>query len=269
MLAGVTLLFLAITVIGADGWLEYVQATAEASMVGALADWFAVVALFRHPLGIPIPHTAIIPERKNQFGETLGDFVQSSFLTPETITERVRMAAVGNRLGTWLAQPANAERVARHVVDAAVAAADLVKDDDVHGALEQFVREQVEKLDLAPLAGRALAIATEDGRHRPLIDGGIKGLDHYLDTHREELHDRFGQASPWWLPGAVEDRIVDRLIDGVRALLAQMAADPNHHLRREIDDRLAALSRELQTSPDLQGAGRAVQARSGRGVRAA
>src|SRR6185295_14639644 len=98
------------------------------------------------------------------------------------------------------------------------------------------------KLDLAPLAGRALKIATDDGRHRELVDAGIRGLDHYLDAHREELHNRFGQSSPWWLPGAVEDRIVDRLVDGVRAVLAQMAADPNHHLRREIDDRLAALA---------------------------
>src|SRR5438045_3519554 len=125
-------------------------------MVGALADWFAVVALFRHPLGLPIPHTAVIPERKDQFGETLGDFVQSSFLTPETIAERIRTAAVGARFGTWLAQPANAARVARHAVDAAVAAADLVKDDDVHSALEQFVREHVERTDLATLAGRGL-----------------------------------------------------------------------------------------------------------------
>jgi uncharacterized membrane-anchored protein YjiN (DUF445 family) len=252
MLAVVTLMFIAVTITGAHGWLGYVQATAEASMVGALADWFAVVALFRHPLGIPIPHTAIIPERKNQFGETLGDFVQSSFLTPETITERVRAGAVGNRLGAWLAQPANADRIARHIVDAALTAADLVKDEDVHHALEQFVREQLDKLDLAPLAGRALTIATEDGRHRELVDAGIRGLDLYLDAHRDELHDRFGQSSPWWLPGAVEDRIVDRLIDGVRAVLAQMATDPNHHLRREIDDRLAALARELQTSPDLK-----------------
>lgn len=252
MLAAVTIVFIAVTMAGAHGWLGYVQATAEASMVGALADWFAVVALFRHPLGLPIPHTAIIPERKNQFGETLGDFVQSSFLTPDAITDRVRAAAVGNRLGAWLAQPANAARVAGHLVDAAVAAADLVKDDDVHHALERFVRDQIEKLDVAPLAGKALQIATEDGRHREVVDAGIRGLDRYLDSHREELHNRFGQASPWWLPGAVEDRIVDRLVDGVRVLLAQMAADPNHHLRTEIDTRLAALAHDLQTSPELK-----------------
>ncbi|MEY2405433.1 MAG: hypothetical protein QOG39_349, partial [Acidimicrobiaceae bacterium] len=125
MLAGVSALFVLVTVIGADGWLGYVQATAEASMVGGLADWFAVTALFRHPLGLPIPHTAIIPERKEQFGATLGEFVQESFLSPEAITERVRNAAVGSRVATWLANPANADRLAGHVLDAAVAAADV------------------------------------------------------------------------------------------------------------------------------------------------
>jgi uncharacterized membrane-anchored protein YjiN (DUF445 family) len=221
-------------------------------MVGALADWFAVVALFRHPLGIPIPHTAIIPERKNQFGETLGDFVQSSFLTPDAIADRVRTAAIGNRLGGWLAQPVNAARVARHVVDAGVAAADLVKDEDVHRALEQFVRDRAEAINLAPIAGRALRMATAEGRHRELVDAAIKGLDRYLDEHRGDLHARFGEQAPWWLPGAVEDRIFDRLVDGFRALLAQVGADPNHPLRRDLDERIAALASELESSPELQ-----------------
>jgi uncharacterized membrane-anchored protein YjiN (DUF445 family) len=255
MLGAVTAVFAVATVAGGHGWVGYLQATAEASMVGGLADWFAVVALFRHPLGLPIPHTAVIPERKDQFGETLGDFVQSSFLTPDTIAERVRTAAIGNRLGTWLGQPANADRVARHVMDAAVAAADLVRDDDVHRAIEEFVRDRVESIELAPLAGRALRMATEGGRHRELIDAAIGGLDRYLDTHRTELQARFGDKSPWWLPGAVEDRIADRLIDGVRAVLAQMAADPDHELRRELDNRLVALAGELETSPDLRARG--------------
>ena len=253
MLAAVTSVFLIVTFAGPDAtWVRYVQATAEASMVGALADWFAVVALFRHPLGIPIPHTAIIPERKNQFGETLGDFVQSSFLTPDTIAERVRTAAIGNRLGAWLSQPANAARVARHVVDAGVAGADLVKDEDVHGALEQFVRDRAESINLAPIAGRALRMATAENRHRELVDAAIKGLDRYLDEHRTDLHARFGEQAPWWLPGAVEDRIFDRLVDGFRALLAAVAADPEHPLRRDLDERIAALATELETSPELR-----------------
>jgi uncharacterized membrane-anchored protein YjiN (DUF445 family) len=259
LLLVVTAVFAVITAVGAHGWVGYVQATAEASMVGALADWFAVVALFRHPLGLPIPHTAIIPERKDQFGETLGDFVQSSFLTPETITERVRTADVGGRLGVWLSQPGNADRVARHLADAAVAVADLLREDDVHAALEQFVRDRIESVALAPVAGKGLRMATESGRHREVVDAAIKGLDHYLDEHRLELQARFGEQSPWWLPGAVEDRIFDRLIDGVRALLGDMAANPTHDLRRTLDERLLALAGELETSPELRARGERIK----------
>src|SRR5258706_836857 len=120
LLAGATVVFAITTIVGASGWLGYVQATAEASMVGGLADWFAVTALFRHPLGVPIPHTAIIPERKDQFGETLGDFIQDSFLTPETIVARVPTANGSTRVAAWLASPTNAERLAGYVADGAV-----------------------------------------------------------------------------------------------------------------------------------------------------
>src|SRR4030081_1357610 len=113
---GVTaVVFAGTTIVGADGWLGYVQATAEASMVGGLADWFAVTALFRRPLGLPLPHTAIIPERKDQFGETLGEFIQDSFLTPDSIVARVTAARISERLAAWLCEPANAERLARHI----------------------------------------------------------------------------------------------------------------------------------------------------------
>src|SRR5438128_4943204 len=165
LLAFTTAVFIVVTIVGASGWLGYVQATAEASMVGGLADWFAVTALFRHPLGIPIPHTAIIPERKDQFGETLGSFVQESFLTPDAIVERVRAADVAPRLATWLSEPANADRVAKHAIDALVAVADMARDEDVHRVLEQAIRERIEAVPVAPLAGRLLEQLTADGRH--------------------------------------------------------------------------------------------------------
>src|SRR5205085_10982074 len=156
-LLGLATLVWLVTLTGdADGWLGYVRAAAEASMVGGLADWFAVTALFRHPLGLPIPHTAIIPERKDQFGETLGEFVQDSFLTPDSIVARVAAAHVSERLSAWLCEPANAERLAGHIADGAVAIADLIKDEEVHSALEAIAREQLDRLQLAPLAGRTL-----------------------------------------------------------------------------------------------------------------
>jgi uncharacterized membrane-anchored protein YjiN (DUF445 family) len=253
LLGVVTVVFLVVTIFGGKTtWAGYVQATAEASMVGGLADWFAVVALFRHPLGIPIPHTAIIVARKDQFASTLGEFIQESFLTPDVIVERVRAAGIVARVGDWMSAPANAARLAAEVADGAVAIADLVRDEDVSRAIEAMVRERVEAVPLAPLAGRVLRFATSEGRHDQLLDAGLRNLDHYLDEHRQELRQRLGHQSPWWLPGAAEDRIFERILDGARALLQEMLGDREHHLRREFDARLDQLIADLETSPAMR-----------------
>lgn len=253
LLAGVTLVFFVTAVWGSDArWVAYVEATAAASMVGGLADWFAVTALFRHPLGLPIPHTAIVVERKDQFGATLAGFMRESFLTPEVLMERVRAAGVVDRLGVWLSKEENASRVAGEAADAAVAGADLLRDDDVHRALEDLVRDRVDAVELAPLAGRVLRFFTAGARHEEVFDAALQGLDRYLGAHGQELRKQLGSKSPWWLPGAMEDRIFDRLLEGARAVLQDMAADRGHHLRRQFDARLRLLAAELETSVDLR-----------------
>jgi uncharacterized membrane-anchored protein YjiN (DUF445 family) len=252
LLGAVSIVFVVSAVWGGDAtWVGYVEATAAASMVGGLADWFAVTALFRRPLGLPIPHTAIVVERKDQFGATLAAFMRESFLTREVLVERVRAAGVVHRLGGWLAKEENASRAAAELADAAVAGADLLKDDDVHRVIEDLVRTRVEAVPLAPLAGRALRFFTQDGRHAELLDAILVGLDRYLATHGQELRAQFGAKSPWWLPGAVEDRVFDRLLDGARTVLREMAVDRDHDLRRQFDARLRLLAAELETSVDL------------------
>lgn len=244
--------FVGLQVWGSDAtWVGYVESMVEAGMVGGLADWFAVTALFRHPLHIPIPHTAIIVERKDQFGETLGDFVQTSFLTPDIIAERVRAAGVVPRLAAWLSEPDNAARLARHAADAAVTAADLLRDDEVHQALEEVARRRIETTPLAPLAGRALQVMTEDGRHHDLLDVMLRSIDRFLTENRESLRARFGTESPWWLPEAAEDRIFERLLDGARNVLDEVAHDPRHELRVDVDARLRRLADELRSSPAM------------------
>jgi len=253
LLAVVSVVFLVTTIWGGDAtWVGYLEATAAASMVGGLADWFAVTALFRHPLGLPIPHTAIIVERKDQFGATLAEFMRESFLTREVLVDRIRAAGVVGRLGSWLADEEHASRVAAEVADAAVAGADLLRDDDVHRVIEDAVRSRVETLPLAPLAGRALRFFTQDGRHDELLDAILQGLDRYLGAHGQELREQLGARAPWWLPGAVEDRIFDRLLDGARTVLQEMAADRHHDLRRQFDARLRLFAAELETSVDLR-----------------
>ena len=174
LLVGATAVFLAVDRVRAPGALAgWVQATAVASMVGGLADWFAVTALFRRPLGLPIPHTAIVVERKDRFAETLGSFVQENFLSPARSASGCgRRTPSSGRPAGW-PSPDHAAELAGRVADALVAGADLLRDEDVHGLLDGLVRERIDKVALAPLAGRALAAAdagragTSPGRRRP------------------------------------------------------------------------------------------------------
>ncbi|HEX6570247.1 MAG TPA: DUF445 domain-containing protein [Acidimicrobiales bacterium] len=256
LLVAVAAAFVGLQAWGSDAtWAGYAQAMVEASLVGGLADWFAVTALFRRPLGLPIPHTAVIVERKDQFGETLGGFVQTSFLTPDIIADRVRTARVVPRLAAWLSEPDNAARLARHAADAAVTAADLLRDDEVHRALEEVARRRIETTPLAPLAGRALSVMTEDGRHHDLLDAMLRALDRFLTDNQASLRARFGNESPWWLPEAAEDRIFERLIDGARAVLGEVARNPHHELRVDFDARVRRLVDDLQSSPALRARG--------------
>ena len=252
LLGAVSLVWISATIWGGSAtWVGYVQATAEAAMVGGLADWFAVTALFRHPLNVPIPHTAIIVERKDQFAATLGSFVQETFLTPEVIIGRIRTASVIPRLADWLIDPEHAARVAAEILDGSVSVAEMFRDEDVQRVIEDIARERLDAIPLAPLAGRTLEFLIRDGRHQQALDVGLRELDRYLDEHRVELRGRVGKESPWWLPNAAEDRIFERLLDGARTLLDQMVADPDHALRQTLEDRLVALARDLQSSPDL------------------
>ena len=256
LLVAVALVWVGLQLWGGDAtWVGYAEAMVEAGMVGGLADWFAVTALFRHPLAIPIPHTAIIVERKDQFGDTLGDFVQCSLLTPDILVERVRGATVVPRVATWMAEPDNAARLARHAADAAVTAADLLRDDEVHRALEDVARRRIETTPLAPLAGRALRVMTEDGRHHDLLDVMLRAIDRFLTDNRASLRHRFATESPWWLPEAAEDRIFERLLDGARNVLGEVARNPHHELRVDFDARVRRLVDELQTSEAMRARG--------------
>jgi len=253
MLVVMAVAFVIITVFGDDtGWTGYVQAAVAASLVGGVADWFAVTAVFRHPLGVRIPHTAVIVERKDKFGETLGAFVQENFLSSDAMTARLRDAHLARRLGDWLADRAHAETVARHVADADVQLADMLRDEDVQGVLHEQVRRGLETVPLAPLAGKVLRGATEEGRHQELFDVVLRGVGRSLDEHRETLRSRFEEESPWWVPTAIDHRIFDRLLDGLCSFFASVNADPDHELRSRLDDWITELAERLEHSPEYR-----------------
>ncbi len=253
--------FIVVTVLESRAhWLAWVQAAAIASVVGGLADWFAVTALFRRPLGLPIPHTAIVVERKDRFAETLGTFVQENFLSPEAVTERLQASRAVGRLAAWLAEPDHATDLAARIAEALVAGTDLLRDEDVHRVLDGLVRDRIDKVALAPLAGRILHQITREGRHQPLIDAGLVGLSRYLAEHGSDLHHRLGIESPWWLPGPVEDRLVVGLLHRSEQVLNDMAARPDHPLRQQIEAGLEKLALDLQTSDDLRRRGEEIKA---------
>jgi uncharacterized membrane-anchored protein YjiN (DUF445 family) len=253
LLAAVTALFVVVTAVGAHGTLlGYVQAGAEAAMVGGVADWFAVTALFRRPLGLPIPHTALIVERKDQFAATLGQFVQENFLNADVLTDRIRSAGLVPRIAAGLADEANATRLAGHAADAAVTVADALRDEDVQRVLSTELAKAVEGVEIAPLAGRILRVVVAGGHHADLFNLIMRAADQYLADHYTDLRDLFEGEAPRWVPDAVYRRVFDRLHSRLRQRLTAMAADPHDQTRHQFDQWLAGLPARLETDPGLR-----------------
>ncbi len=253
LLVAMFAVFIIVSVVGSNhGVLAYVRAAVEGSLVGGLADWFAVVAIFRHPLGIPIPHTAVIVERKDQFGAALGGFVQENFLSSDTLTERIRSSGQVIRTADWLATPDNARTVAGHAATLVVGLADAIRDEDVHRLIEDEITSGLDRLALAPLAARALRAITAKGRHQELLDSVLRGLEQFLNDNRDALRERYARESPWWLPRVVDERIFDRILDGVHDLLRDINTDPNHEIRGQVDKWVATLADNLETAPEYR-----------------
>jgi uncharacterized membrane-anchored protein YjiN (DUF445 family) len=253
LLAGVTVLFAAVTVAGAHGTLlGFVQAGAEASMVGGVADWFAVTALFRHPLGVPIPHTALIVERKDQFAATLGWFVQENFLNADVLAERIGSARLIPRLSAWLAEEANAARFAGHAADLVVTVAETLRDEDVQRVLSAELTRALDAVEVAPLAGRALRVVIAGGHHAEVVNAVLSGADRYLAGHYEELRELFEDESPRWVPDAVYRRVFDRLYNRLRQRVAAVAANPGDPARQQFEAWIAGLPDRIETSPELR-----------------
>ena len=252
LLVAATILFvIARTFESRYAWVGIIRATMEAAMVGGLADWFAVTALFRHPLGIPIPHTAIVPARKDRVGRTLGAFVQRNFLTREVIEYRLRTMEVGRRLAEWLADPENARMISRNAASAMSSAAVMLDDDDVQAAIDRGLADRVRALRLAPLLGRMLAVMTEDDRHQEVLDEVINLASRTVNDNAELIRERIEQETPWWIPSAVDDKIFKRVLGAIQRLLGELNAEPEHPLRLRFDDALHRFIEQLNTSPEF------------------
>jgi uncharacterized membrane-anchored protein YjiN (DUF445 family) len=233
-------------------WLAYVRATAEASMIGGVADWFAVTALFRHPLGIPIPHTAIVAARKDQIGRSLGNFVSRHFLSRDVLAARLASLHVSKHLANWLAVPENSRTLAHHTATALASGARMLADDDVQELIDRVLVERIRSTEVAPILGQMLSLLTAGDRHQELLDEAIGLLARTVDQNQELIRDRIEAESPWWVPGMVDDRIHRKIVTGLDNTLADVRDDPNHPLRRRFDEALANFVRKLNESPEVR-----------------
>jgi uncharacterized membrane-anchored protein YjiN (DUF445 family) len=240
-------------------WLGYIRATAEASMVGGVADWFAITALFRHPLNIPIPHTAIIPSRKDRIGRSLGNFVQNNFLSPDVLTAKLRAATISRRAAEWLSQPENARKAAQHLASVLRRAFEVIRDEDVHALLDRSVVEPLRRMPIAPVLSKGLALLTVDNRHQQLLDRVIHGLTRLVAENEALIRDRIREESPWWVPEMVDDRIHQKVLGGIERTLYEVGADPDHQLRHQFDDLLADWIVQLQDSPEVNARAEAIK----------
>jgi uncharacterized membrane-anchored protein YjiN (DUF445 family) len=232
-------------------WLGYLRATAEASMVGGIADWFAITALFRHPLNIPIPHTAIIPNRKDRIGRSLGNFVQNNFLSPEVLTAKLKAAQLTRRAAEWLSQMEHARMAAQQVGSVVRGAGNVVRDEDVHALLDRTVVEPLRQMPIAPVLAKGLALLTIDDRHQQLLDRVIHGLTRLVAENEELIREKIREESPWWVPKVVDDRIHQKVLGGIERTLFEVGEDSDHPLRHQFDELLADWMVQLQESPEV------------------
>lgn len=228
-------------------WLAWVRAFAEAGAVGAIADWYAVVALFRHPFGLPIPHTAIIAQNQRRIAVSLGSFVEENFLTPELIVGRLSGHNAAQALAGWLADPANSEAIAEAVVDTLPGLLNGIDDADVGRCFDRLVIPQLRTLDVSRAAGGLLKVLTERDRHQPLLDRGFAALEKWLTANVDLIKAKFSAASRY-TPAPLDAYIVNKFVEGIIALLHEVVASPDHELRRQFDEAVQDVIVQLQTS---------------------
>ena len=256
LLAAFAALFVVMSVVShvrpglAPFWIGLVRATAEASMVGGIADWFAVTALFRHPLGLPIPHTAIVAKRKDRIGRSLGNFVGSNFLASDVIARQLAGMRLGERAALWLAQPEHRTRVARAISSGVARAAESIPTDELQATVHGTLVSQLRKAHVAPLLGDLLTLATTDDRHQEMLDKLVHLVSRIVHDNKELIRVRIAEESPWWVPGAVDDKVYQKIVVGIERTLEQVAADEQHPLREQFDQALRGFVEKLHTSPE-------------------
>ncbi|MGA9582510.1 MAG: DUF445 domain-containing protein [Allosphingosinicella sp.] len=234
-------------------WVGFVKAFAEAAMVGGLADWFAVTALFRHPLGIPIPHTAIIPRNKDRIGATLASFLRDNFLIPRVVARRMRNVDIAGAIGRFLANPPPEGRLRQGGSRLIADLLEALDQERLGGMVKSAVASRMRTLEVSPLIGQTLEAAITEERHIPILDGIVTWAGRTLDANeeliRKMVRDRAGMIMR--LAG-LDEKLADGIVDGLRRLTIDMAIDPAHPLRAKAEEALAAIAWDMRFEPEMQ-----------------
>lgn len=256
LLVAVTFIFLIATYFRELGpWVGFVRAFAEAAMIGALADWFAVTALFRHPLGIPIPHTAIVPQRKDRIAESFGRFIERNFLDPEKIVARVRKQDVAGRLARWLRQPERSAQVADLAAESLTALLKVANDDEVGALIQRTLSERVAAVPATPVIARLLGAVVGEHRQRDILLQLARVATQWVEANQEAIRKRIAGELPAWAPRIVDQKIYERLLDGARKTLAELSENPEHPLYAQFTLTLDRWIVDLQYDPEVRARG--------------
>jgi uncharacterized membrane-anchored protein YjiN (DUF445 family) len=232
-------------------WIGFIRATAEAAMVGAVADWFAVTAIFRHPLGLKIPHTAIVPTRKDAIGSTLGRFVKNNFLAPEVISGRLKSMDATRQLARWLSETNNSGLIANYLAVGLAGVVEVVKDEDVQGLIEQNIAARLRSTKVAPILGETLSLVASGNRQQELLEGTLNLAANFLDDNRDVIKKKISEETPWWLPQNVDNVIYQKIVDATDRTLQEVKDKPDHPLRARFNEALTKFIDDLKHSPDV------------------
>lgn len=232
-------------------WLEYVRAAAEGGMVGALADWFAVTALFKYPMGVKIPHTAIIPRRKDQIGASLGEFVETNFLSEQVVQDKLSSINISGKVGQWLSGPGGAERVAKEGAAVIRGTFKVLNDDDVQAVIESMVRKHLLTPPWGPPVGRMAERIFADGHHHQLIDLLVDRAADWVADNHETVSRLVTDRSPQWVPSFVDGLVGDKVYVEILKFTRAVQSDPQHEVRKSIDKYLTDLAQDLQYDPAM------------------
>jgi uncharacterized membrane-anchored protein YjiN (DUF445 family) len=251
-LLGALVVFIVSHFFGDDTGLNgFIRAASEAALIGGIADWFAVTALFRHPLGIPIPHTALIPRSKDEIGRGLAEFVQQNFLDPANLKNWLTNADIAGRLATWLDSSDHARLAARRVIETGSTIAQSLDDERVAAAVTHTSLDWLRQTQVTPIISLVVDAWLKGGRTGETVEASLRGLDVVIADNLPYFRESFARSAPWWMPAWAGDIVFERIIASFRIIVDEVASDPSHPIRADIEMMLSRIADDLRNSEDL------------------